>query len=753
MNEQERAYELARLQATLQEIKHQLAESADNCDNQRAELNNTLKDYWSNTGGNLHDEAQFIETVGRQKAISAIVHLGYRQLQKMLNSPYFGRIDFVEESSVGHEPSEQIYIGISSLSHRDTGDFLVYDWRTPVASMYYDFERGEAWYNSLDGQIKGIINLKRQYKVIGGVMQHMFDADIQIQDEILQEILGKNVDDKMHTIVTSIQREQNQVIRDEHHRVLFVQGPAGSGKTSIALHRIAFLLYRDRQTITSQNVLILSPNHIFSDYISNVLPEMGEENVLQLTFQDYVLRSTEHLSIQFQDRASHLESILSTSQDGEAKTRISSVELKSSLNFERALEKFIDNIQKNLVSDYPPIEIKGESIFTKEEWNYFFYDSLVFLPPLRRLAKIRELIQIRMRPFVHALRQEKEAEITASAEEVNKKTIKILARVAAKKELDPLISKIAKLTELSTLSLYRKFWKDEKYFKQLLAENVSLESFRRIRKKTLNDLGNNLIAYEDSFPFLYLQGMLDGFPIRYDVKHLIIDEAQDYTSLQYKILASIFPNCSWTIVGDPVQSVHPYLNTADFKIASQIINIANPRFFKLTRSYRSTTEIMAFCQAMLSDETQVQTINRPGKLPQVTEVSKPNLLPEAIRDAILTFQNEGLQSIGVICKTAQEANAIYEKLSHQCNMSLVTKEDDAFHRGIVVIPAYLAKGLEFDAVLAINTDSRTYHDRREVNILYTICTRALHRLRLIYTGTPSPFICEIRKDLFMLSKH
>lgn len=752
MDEQERAFELARLQTTIQEIKDQIAESADNCDDQRAELNNTLKDYWSNTGGNVHDEAQFIETVGRQKAISAIVHQGYRQLQKMLNSPYFGRIDFAEKTNGCYEPFEQIYIGISSLSQQDTGDFLVYDWRTPVASMYYDFERGDAWYASLDGKIKGIINLKRQYKIVDGVMQHMFDADIQIQDEILQEILGKSVDDKMHTIVTSIQREQNQVIRDDQHRVLFVQGPAGSGKTSIALHRIAFLLYRDRQSITSQNVLILSPNHIFSDYISNVLPEMGEENVLQLTFQDYVLRSTEHLSIQFQDRASHLESILSNYHDDEKNTKKSSVQFKSSANFEKALEKFVDNVEKNLVRDYPAIEVNGEPIFTKADWNYYYYDSLAYLPPIRRLAKIRELIQIRMRPFVHALRQKKEDEITAAAEEVNKKTIKILARVEAKKELDPLVSKIAKLSELSSISLYRKFWKDEKFFKQYLADIVTEDCFRKIRKKTLSDLSNNMVAYEDSFPLLYLLGKLEGFQVRYDVKHLVIDEAQDYTSLQYKILANIFPNCSWTIVGDPVQSVHPYLKTADFQTASQIINISNPHFFKLTRSYRSTPEIMAFCQAMLPETTQVETINRPGKLPQLIKVLKPNLLIAVIRDTILALQADNLKSIGIICKTAQEAYALYQQLGEEGNISLVTKEDDAFHRGIVIIPAYLAKGLEFDAVLAINIDNKTYHDKREINILYTICTRALHRLCLIYTGTPSPFISEIEKDLFIISK-
>lgn len=752
MNEQERTYELNRLQATLQEVKKQLSESADNCDDQQLALQSTLQDYWSNTGGNVHDEAQLVETVGRQKAISAIFHQRYRQLKTMLNSPYFGRIDFAENHTSA-QFAEQIYIGISSLGDSGTGNFLIYDWRTPIASMYYDFERGSAWYESLDGRITGEISLKRQFKISKGSMQYMFDVDLQIIDEMLQELLSKNADDKMHTIVNSIQREQNQIIRDEKHRLLCVQGPAGCGKTSIALHRIAFLLYRDRERLTAKNVLILSPNHIFSDYISNVLPEMGEENVLQMTFQDYVQNTASQLNLNFETRSDHLETILDSSNCLDLSVKVSSVRYKSSSAFAAVLENFIVFLQENLIQDYPPIRFKGQTLFSQDDWHNYFYESLAFLPILRRLMKIHELIQLRMRALVRSVREEKAAEITATAEEVNETTIRALARISAKKELDPLLQQISLLTELTPLSLYRKLWEDEKLFKQL-ANGLDLpDRWSEIRELTLRNLAAAQIPYEDSSPFLYLQGVLEGFPLRQDVKHLVIDEAQDYTSLQYKILTQMFRNCSWTILGDPAQAIHPCLKTADFEAAINIIGLKESRIIELTRSYRSTKEIMSFFQALLPSANDIQSINRPGTLPVIIKLEEPSLLIAAANDTIDEILNEGFQSIGIICKTASEAKFLFNNLIAQRNLSLVMSEDETFYRGLVVIPAYLAKGLEFDAVIAVNVDSSTYQREGEDHILYTICTRALHRLYLIYDENPSPFLSRINTNLYQSRRY
>lgn len=747
MDTKEREFERKRLDATLEQIRRQLAESNDSFSESQMELRSALREYWENIGSNSGDEAQMIEAIGRQKSVASLAHLRHRQLSRMIDSPYFGRIDFTEEQDKVVN-SEKIYIGISTLTNPGTGELLVYDWRSPVAGMFYDFERGPARYECPAGVIAGVITLKRQYKIVSGQLQYMFDSNLKIDDEMLQEILSKSADDKMHTIVTSIQREQNRVMRDDAHRVVFVQGPAGSGKTSIALHRVAYLLYRERDSLTSKNALILSPNHIFSDYISNVLPEIGEENVRQTTFRDYVARVGSELPVAIEDRTAQLEYLLSSSEDAEFRTRVANIKYKSSPQFERIIEKLAAYLQERLVLDYPAIEFRGQVIFSKEDWKNYYFKSFSFLPAARRLAKIRNLIQLRMRPVVQALREEKVEEIAATAEEVNEKTIKVLARIAARDVLLPLISEIDKLVELDAFTMYRRIFSDDSWLQQFAPEAVSLTGWTEIKKQTLAFLDNGRIPYEDSFAFLYFQGIIEGFPANQEIRHLVIDEAQDYTVLQYKILKQLFPRCSWTILGDPAQAVHPYLQTADFEAASRVIDLEDPLFFRLTQSYRSTREIRAFCQALLPGTCPEGSVDRHGPLPEVVQLKTPDLVPLAIERTVSDYLKEGWQSIGIVCLTAQDAEAIYEALKERLKVSLIAREEDEFRRGVVIIPSYLAKGLEFDAVLAVIVNSQSYQREEQRNILYTVCTRALHRLSLFCPGPLIPFIQQIDADLY-----
>lgn len=745
MDDQERQQECLRLEDTLEEIKKQLALSEDICVVKQSELKETLLDYWEKCGS---DEAQMIETANRQRALSTITHSTPLKLRKMLNSPYFGRIDFIEEDGGIQCQEESIYIGISTLMDEKTGDFLIYDWRAPISSMFYDCGLGEAAYHCSVGTIKGRITLKRQYKITNGSMQYMFNADLKIDDEVLQEILGKSVDDKMHTIVNSIQREQNQIIRDGSHRALFVEGPAGSGKTSVALHRIAFLLYRDRDILNEKNVLILSPNHLFSDYISNVLPEMGEENVLRKTFHDCVSESITQLPIQLETRTHHLESVLSNGSSSDQAIRAENIAFKSSGNFERIMQEYLDWVQTSLVDDYPAIEFRGQTIFSKADWKQYYLDHFSSMPAVLRLEKIRTLIDSRIRPFLHAVRKEKEAEIAARGEEVDKNAIKALARMAAREEFSSFHEKIDKLTKLIPLSEYRRLFTGG----WLHARSASKASFPQkwqvIQKQTLTFLNKGILPYEDIPCFIYFQGVLQGFPINRDIKHLIIDEAQDYTTLQYKILVNLFPSSTWTVVGDPAQVVHPFLKTASFNYMSGIIGIEKSIAFRLTRSYRSTKQIQAFCQALLSYQSEVESVNRAGLLPTVTPIKKLQDLIPVLVHTIEKILKEGWHSIAIICKNTYQSTKIFTDLKAHIDLTLVISEDDAFHQGIVVIPSYLAKGLEFDAVLVINADAINYRREEERHILYTICTRTLHHLSLFYFGNPSPFISGMDEKLY-----
>lgn len=745
MNDQERQEEILRLEETLEEIKKQLALSEDHCIVKRSELKETLENYWEKCGS---DEAQLVETANRQRVISSLTHSTPRTLRKMLYSPYFGRIDFIEEDGSAMPQEEQVYVGISTLMDEETGEFLIYDWRAPVSSMFYDFGLGKASYECSEGTIEGKITLKRQYKITNGSMQYMFNSDLKIDDEVLQEILGKSVDDKMHTIINSIQREQNQIIRDANHRALFLEGPAGSGKTSVALHRIAFLLYRDREILNEKNVLILSPNHLFSDYISNVLPEMGEENVLRKTFYDCALESIAQLPIKLETRTFHLETVLSNGSGPEQALRAENIRFKSSRNFERIIQENIEWMQSNLVNDYPAIEFDGQTIFAKEEWKHYYLGNLASMPVIIRLEKIKQVIEERMRPFVKKVRKEKEAEIIAKAEEVDENTIKALARIAAREEFNSFYEKMNRLTKINPLSEYRRLFKGNWLFARSESKTDFPREWQAIQKQTLTYINNGILPYEDIPGFIYFQGALQGFPVNRDIKHLIIDEAQDYTRLQFKILVILFPNSTWTVVGDPAQSVHPFLNTASFKDMSEIIGTDKSIAFRLTRSYRSTKEIQAFCQAILSDPVAIEAINRSGKLPSITQIEKLQELVPNLVHTIDNIQQEGLRSIAIICKNTYQSRKIFSDLKEHVDLTLVIDEDDAFHQGIVVIPSYLAKGLEFDAVLVINVDAVNYSHKEERNILYTICTRTLHHLSLFYLGKPSPFLREMDEKLY-----
>jgi DNA helicase-2/ATP-dependent DNA helicase PcrA len=270
-----------------------------------------------------------------------------------------------------------------------------------------------------------------------------------------------------------------------------------------------------------------------------------------------------------------------------------------------------------------------------------------------------------------------------------------------------------------------------------------------IKQQTLHALRNGLMQYEDTFPFLFLQGMLTGFAVKREIKHLVIDEAQDYTTIQYAILAQLFPNCSWTILGDPAQVVHPFLQTADFETVATIIVKGAPALFQLQRSYRSTRQIQAFCQALLPPAAKTESIQRDGPLPRVIRIHSAGLMSGMVVQEIRALQNEGQQFIAIIGKTVHDCRNIYKALSDQIKLSLITDEEDEFRRGVIIAPAYLAKGLEFDSVLIPNADSSNYGSETDRHLLYTICTRALHRLILFHYGELSPLISAFDPQLYL----
>jgi DNA helicase II / ATP-dependent DNA helicase PcrA len=742
--------ELQRLKMVLQQIQLKLDEGKEGLQTSHDELQDALGAYWESSRTDLGGQSQLMEVVDRQRSLAGFS--GRRQLQftKMLASPYFGRIDFAEECPLASTIPEMIYIGIAALTDLETGGCLIYDWRSPIAGMFYDYELGEGRYQCPAGIIHGQITLKRQYKIKNSRLEYMFDADVRIEDEMLQELLGKSVDDKMRTIVNTIQRQQNLAIRDEKHPILLVQGPAGSGKTSVALHRAAYLLYRERNRITAKNILILSPNQIFSEYISGVLPELGEENVLQSTFREYANRDKRIVSIEFEDFAAQLEYLLTGYKDMGYHDRTVGIRYKSSPEFTKVIENYLAYLSSEMIKDYPAIEYGGRTIFSKEDWQLLFFKNLAYLPLTERLKQIRRRIQVQMRPLVHELRLEKEEEIAATGEEVNERVIKALARLAARQELSPLTVEIERMTTTEPILLYRRLFEDSSLFYRLAVGTEVPASWPMISIQSLNSLDKGQLLYEDSIPFLYFQGCLTGFPIKTGIRHLIVDEAQDYTGLQFAILERLFPKCSWTILGDLDQTVNPYKSVLEFEKIPNILNKGQSEsslIVRLQKGYRSTWEIQAFSRALLAKTEVVEHVRRFGPRPQVVKI-QPEQFADCITQKIQEFKKEGWRSIAVITKTAVECATAYKALHDNVAITLITSEMEDFQHGTVLIPVYLAKGLEFDVVLICDAGSQGYGREEERGILYVACTRALHRLGLFYSGELSPLVKAVNKDLY-----
>ena len=749
---EDRRCEEARLAMIQTVIKQELTAKMAFYTRLKALLKQERKDLWED-GPRFADSFASAVTLTQQLSGLRNTELGVEynrqainKLQKMLKTPYFARIDFRES---GTPTAEKIYIGISTLLDKE-GRPLIYDWRAPVSSMFYDYELGPAEYRCEAGVIDGEITRKRQYKIEDGHLVYMFDCNLKIDDEILQEILSQHSDEKMRTIVTSIQREQNQVIRNEEHPVVLVQGAAGSGKTSIALHRAAYYLYKERDQITSKNILIFSPNQLFSDYISNVLPELGEEMAPCTTFQDFVgPLLPPDLSVE--NRHNQLEFTLTTDGSADDRLREEKIYLQTTPEF----LALIDDYQKYLTARgrlFSDLQFEGEMILRKEELRALYDEYYAYLPLKKRLVQLQRRAFYLLRPITARKIKEYAQRLAEGNQQLTAAEIKARSRLAVRKKLQPVRAAIRAWSDLDPFQLYRGLFADQELLVKMAAGRFPPATLNRLRQAVLKTLSANHLFYEDLAPFLYFQGKIEGFPRFPEIKHLIIDEAQDYTLFHYRIIQELFPTATLTILGDPNQTIHPRQYRSSFAEIEAVFATRNPRTFTLNKSYRSTREITAFTRELLAEPAlDTEAINRPGPKPLLTKVTDPKLLVPALADRIRALSAAGLSSLAVIGKTARECQAVYERLKGLVPIRLITKEEKTLAGGPVIIPSYLAKGLEFDAVLICDCSRAVYRTPAELTILYTVCTRALHQLFLYYTGELSPLLARINPDFYATS--
>lgn len=593
----------------------------------------------------------------------------YRKLLKLEYSPYFGRIDFKEDNL----DTRKVYIGIANVE-KDL-DYIIYDWRSPIASLFYDYSKGKAKYIAPDGEIKGEILLKRQYKIEGKKLLRVFDNNLNIVDDMLQEVLSSSSSDKMKNIVNTIQQEQNEIIRNISNKNLIVQGIAGSGKTSVALHRIAFLLYKIKN-LKSSNVLIFSPNKIFSEYISNVLPELGEENTSETTFSEFASHYIKEFK-SVESFSDFIEKYYTNKRDDEDLIRF-----KLSNKMIKVIENYVQEIDKN-IKIIDNIETKF-SLIEKEYLNYLLKDRYNKMPIFERMDYMAEHLCNKL-------------------------------GLISKKDKISITKKIKEV--LSIKPDYKKLYKD------LFISDSFSSSFNKSINLKLN---SKVINYDDALCFIYLKGLLNGFPYSNLIKQVVIDEAQDYNEMQYIILTKIFKRASFTLLGDVNQTINPYQKYDSLEVLKNILD-GNTKYVELSKTYRSSKEIIEFTNKILN-------------LKHVSAIRKEENVPVIKRDDDKYLKNDinylknKYKSLAIITKDMLDAIKLYDLLKDDYkDISLVANNTSKFNRDLIIIPSYLSKGLEFDSVISYTSKNNLY-TKKEKYLYYVVLTRCQHEL-IVYNNS------------------
>ncbi|MGG1399218.1 RNA polymerase recycling motor HelD [Bacillus salipaludis] len=725
------------------------------------------KTFWEDVTVNMDEPDDVIETAASIKQQAELLserERTHKQIDKQLNtlarlkySPYFGRIDFWEN---GEKSADQVYLGIASLMDEQDENFLIYDWRAPISSLYYDYPPGPAEYETLEGTIKGEMKLKRQFIIRASEIKGMFDTGVTIGDEMLQEVLGNNASTQMKSIVATIQREQNQIIRDERSNLLIVQGVAGSGKTSAALQRVAYLLYRYRGTLKSENIMLFSPNPLFNSYVATVLPELGEENMQQVTFQEYL---NHRLGKEFdvEDPFSQMEYLLNGQEGQEYLTRVEGIRYKASLAFKDVMDLYALNLSKQGLI-FRDLTFRGEVLFSKETIHAYFYslDASYSIPNRMQLVKewlLRELKRRvrkeRSKSWVEEetqfLEKEDYLEVYKKLQEKNRFTHnsfddfdseqKLLAEMVVKEKFKPIFAKVKRLKFVDMPAIYEQLFEGN-------TEGAFPGGWPQICAQTLQKLKKLEIAYEDATPFVYLQDLIEGRTSNTSIRQIFIDEAQDYSPFQFAFLQMLFPYSKMTLLGDFNQAIFSGATGSDTVLTDLEISSDKVERIVLTKTYRSTKEIVEFTRALIEGGEKIEPFNRIGKKPAVKKVEKDQI-DEVILNKIKEMQGEGHRTIAVICRTEKESKAAYDVLKGRIPLHLIEKGTISYEKGILVIPSYLAKGIEFDAVILY--DSSQYKDEQERKLFYTVCTRAMHELHLLTSDGISPLMENVPQTAYI----
>lgn len=652
-------------------------------------------------------------------------------IARVKDKPYFARIDFKDDTK---DKKEKLYIGKIGVLDLD-GNIVITDWRAPISTLYYDSNLGKVEYVAPDGIIKGEMSLKRQIIIKDGKLEEIFDVDSVSDDELLKPYLGASADSRLKNIVATIQSEQNNIIRKELEKNVIVQGVAGSGKTTVALHRIAYLMYNNANKLKANQFMVIGPNKFFINYISNVLPDLDASNAVQLTFEELASNFINE-KITFEDTTKKIADIIDNKKSKKY------LKYKNSMEYKKSLDKYLNDVKNGLLSE-KGLVINNVQVLTKESVMEVL-ENTMGLSISQKLGMTAKIIANRIKKDENVYKNIKDAmsKLYDSEDDIQVK------RTLAKKELDMLkeltdtgfekqLRKYVNISNVKVLDIYKKFVENvDKY-----TENIDVD-IKSLKEDTLKSLKNRVIENEDISALLYIKYVLFGNEQYTDFKFVVIDEAQDFGKFSYYVLRLILSNAYFSIFGDMAQGIYQYRAIDNWNEIYDIFD--DVEFMKLEKSYRTSIEIMNEANKISSNiglGKANPVIRNAG--PVIKSKVDKNMQEDYIVERVKQYQKEGYNSIAIIYKNQNNMLNLNKKFKEaNIESEIIYKDQEKYNGGVCIVTSYLAKGLEFDAVIIVDTDEDMYKSdsKLDMKLLYVTMTRALHRLELIYSNNICKFL-------------
>jgi len=674
-------------------------------------------------------------------------------LTKLEKNPYFARIDFQEN---GEAKPETIYIGMASFTDRPD-HYLIYDWRAPISSIYYNGGIGDVSYDTPDGVQTVDVQLKRQFQIEDGSIKTVFDTEEVVGDQMLLDALGGHSDTKMKSIVTTIQKEQNKIIRDTSSELLFVQGAAGSGKTAAVLQRVAYLLYQYSGKLHSGQIVLFSPNQLFNDYINQVLPELGEQNMVQMTFYQYSSHRLPSIEVE----------TLSQRFDEQFTGNARKVnEIKGSLDYFKAVTAYANHLNKEDMR-FKNLVFQGKVLIPKEKIAEIYYGFNENYNLRNRLSATKEsLLKILNRKVrvemkkdwveeaVQNLTKEDIQRMHADAEEEIEnadKEFNFLARQIVIQSFRKVQRQINRNHFLSMNNQFVHMMRSLSQIIDLPAYGLTEDDWKQVVENTIDRLKNGKLSIDDATTYLYLYDLMTGKRGERDIRYLFIDEVQDYSAFQLAFLKFNFPRARFTVLGDLNQAIFTHENSHKLlDELSDMFDSEKTSVVQLTKSYRSTAQITDFTKEILDDGAAIESFNREGEKPVISVAANEATAIETLKQQAAENLEEH-ETTAIIGKTLEECEQLSEKLKAAgVRATFVRTENQRLVNGIIIVPSFLAKGLEFDSIIMWNASKENYADEDDRQLVYTICTRAMHRLTIISVGELSPLFDKVDPSLYQL---